>query len=328
MARLKKNAVTIKVYPGYGHTHNLIVYGHVLKSKAVTRRKYTNNILSNIIYLLKLFFVQPYPNAIVQLQWNNQLLQAKTEKDGFFKFGWKSDTEVAIGFHPVTVQIVTEDGESVAVGQSHIFVPHSTQYAVISDIDDTVLISHSASIWRRLREMFTKNPRSRKSFNDVVKHYQLLSTAQTTAGMPNPFFYVSSSEWNLYEDLSEFFKHNGFPPGIFLLNQLKRWFQLWKTGKTKHEGKLIRAARIIDAFPKQQFILLGDNTQSDPLIYTSIAEKYPQKVFAIYIRNVREQNTENTLKLLQRAADKGVFTCLFNSSREAISFSKKIGLIA
>ena len=320
-----KNA-TVKVYHGYGHTHDLVVYGHVLKNKPVMRRHYTNNVLLNIIHLLRLFFVKPLAHAKVQLHWRNQLLHSTTEDDGFFKFEWKSENEVSAGWHPVVVDFVDESGSIAAKGEGKIFIPHSTQFAFISDIDDTILVSHSATVLKRLRVLFSKNPRTRKVFENVVHFYELLTTAHTTAKIPNPFFYVSSSEWNLYDYLDDFFNYNGLPQGIFLLNQIKRWFQLFKTGKTKHEGKLLRVLRILKAFPKQQFVLLGDNSQSDPAIYASITDKYPEKIFAVYIRNIRPANETGTRELLSSIEKSAVHTCLFKDNAEAIEHSKKIGL--
>ncbi len=328
---MKKNTdsavATVKVYHGYGHKDNLVVYGHVLAGKPVSPRKYNQGMLSNIIHLTKLFFVKPLPHIPLRLQWGEQQLQGKSESDGFFKFEWQSSIATPAGWHPVSVQMLNADDQVVATGDGEIFVPHSTQYAFISDIDDTVLVSHSSTTGKKLRVMFTKNPRSRKTFADVVKYYRLLAQAHTDDAVPNPFFYVSSSEWNLYDDLTEFFSHNGLPKGAFLLNQIKKWHQLFKTGKTKHHGKLIRVARILEAFPRQRFVLLGDNSQSDPDIYVTIANKHPEKIVAIYIRNVTREKEEATQALLGSVQDKGVQSCLFKHTDEAIEHSKSIGLI-
>ena len=315
----------VKVYHGYGHTHDLIVYGHVFKKKPPVRQGHSNNYLINIIHLLKLFFVQPLADARVKLCWGKQVIYATTGKDGFFKLEWKSDEEVSPGWHPVIVNYMEKDSV-ISSGAGELFVPFSTQFAFISDIDDTVLISHSATIFKRLRVLFTKNPRTRKPFNDVVKHYELLALAQTTPEIPNPFFFVSSSEWNLYDDLNDFFNFNGLPKGTFLLNQIKRWFELLKTGKTKHNGKLLRILRILNAFPKQQFILLGDNTQSDPLIYSTIAQRFPGRVYAVYINNIHSKKEAATVDILETLAQSGVYCCFYKSNAEAIAHSKKIGL--
>ncbi|RZK80537.1 MAG: DUF2183 domain-containing protein [Pedobacter sp.] len=320
-------SASVKVYHGYGHTNNLVVYGHVFRFKAKTTQKFSDNLFKNILHLLKLFIVKPYPFVKVRLTFNGQQVFHKTEYDGFFKFEWKSNETVSAGWHNVLVDAIGDDEQIIASGTGEIFVPHITQYAFISDIDDTIMISYSATIRKRLRELFIKNPRTRKTFKDLYQHYCALSVSHTTADQPNPFFYVSSSEWNLYDYLLETFRYNKLPEGAFLLNQIKRWKDLIKTGKTGHEGKLIRVMRILDAFPNQKFVFFGDNSQKDPAIYTAIAEKYPKNIAAVYIRNVRKEREEETRVLLDRIAAKNVNTCLFSSSEDAILHSKSIGLI-
>ena len=320
-------SASVKVYHGYGHTQNLVVYGHVFKFRAKTKQNFSNNFFINIIHLLKLFVVRPYPFVKVKLTFNGQEIYRKTEYDGFFKFEWKANEEVKAGWHTVQVEALTDRDVVIAEGQGEIFVPHITQYAFISDIDDTVMVSYSAKIRKRLRELFIKNPRTRKTFKDLNEHYTALALSHTDVGQPNPFFYVSSSEWNLYDYLLETFRYNNLPEGAFLLNQIKRWKDLLKTGKTGHEGKLIRVMRILDAFPNQKFVFFGDNSQKDPAIYTAIAEKYPKNISAVYIRNVRKERESQTRMLLDRIEAQNVRTCLFDSSEEAISHSKSIGLI-
>ncbi|MBA4851978.1 App1 family protein [Emticicia sp. BO119] len=323
----KNSDAFVKVYHGYGHTHNLVVYGHVLTGKPARPDKFSDNILTNLVQLVKLFFVKPLANVRVNLQWGNQQLYSSTESDGFFKFEWQSDTEVTAGWHEITIHVVNEQNERIVSGQGKIFVPHSTQYGFISDIDDTVLVSHSADTGKKLRTMFTKNPRSRKTFADVVKFYQLLSLTHTSPDLLNPFFYVSSSEWNLYDYLNEFFKHNDLPKGAFLLNQIKKWYQLLKTGKTKHEGKLTRVIRILQAFPKQKFVLLGDNSQKDPEIYMTLANKYSEQIAAIYIRNISLEKEIATLEMLNTITNKNIHTCQFKHTDEAILHARGVGLL-
>ncbi|QIL39755.1 DUF2183 domain-containing protein [Pedobacter sp. HDW13] len=320
-------SVSVKVYHGYGHAHNLVVYGHVFKRKAKTRQVYSNNIVVNIVHLLKLFILKPYAFVDVRLQFFDQTIYNKTERDGFFKFEWKAEREIPAGWHHVKVEAVDANGKVLNAGEGKVYVPHLTQYAFISDVDDTVMVSHSATIGRRLRELFIKNPHTRKTFPDAASHYQQLALSHTEAQQPNPFFYVSSSEWNLYDYLLETFKFNKLPDGAFLLNTLKKWKDLIRTGKTGHEAKLLRVMRILDAFPNQKFVFFGDNSQQDPEIYTAIVEKYPENIEAVYIRNIRPEKELDTLQLLKRVEDKNVKTCLFNNSKQAIEHSKLIGLI-
>jgi phosphatidate phosphatase APP1 len=318
--------LSVKVYKGFGHENNLIVMGHVLAVSSRPTERYYKSVLLNIFQLFKLFFVKPVADASVVLHWGAQRIRSVTEKDGFFKIEWVSDTSVPAGPHPVRVDYVDAGGKVMASGSGQLFVPHITQLGIISDIDDTFLVSHSATIFRRLWTLFTHNARSRRAFEGVREHYQLLEYAETTDDTPNPIFYVSSSEWNLYDYLTEFVSIQKLPEGIFMLSQLKRWYQLVKTGKTKHEGKLTRAVRIMEAFPKQHFILLGDNSQKDPEIYKMIVEHFPDRIHAVYIRHVSSGNAMMLEALRKKLDTANIPFCFFEHSSEAIRHSKSIGL--
>lgn len=320
-------SVSVKIYHGYGHTQNLVVYGHVFKFRAKSTQKYSEGLWVNILYLIRLFILKAYPFVKVRLDFYGQIVDQTTEYDGFFKFEWKSLSNVSAGWHPVKVSALGENGEVLAVNMGEVYVPHITQYAFISDIDDTVMISHSATIGRRLRELFIKNPHTRKTFPGAASHYQQLALSFTDGAHPNPFFYVSSSEWNLYDYLVEIFRYNKLPEGAFLLNQIKRWKDLIKTGKTGHEGKLLRVMRILDAFPNQKFVFFGDNSQQDPVIYSTIASKYPKNIAAVYIRNIRPEKEQATVEILKKVEKQEIPICLFNHSQDAIDHSIKIGLI-
>lgn len=321
------NRIKIQLYDGYGHSDRLLVFGHVLKRIGTPKNHYTPNMWHNATDMLTLFLLKPYPEIKVRLHWNSQVLETVSGKDGFFTFEWKSDKKVAAGWHIVQVKAFSEEEEELKSGEGSLYVPHSTQLGIISDIDDTIMVSHSSRLMWRMREIFIKNSRSRKLFPATARFYQLLSLSGTDASTPNPFFYVSSSEWNLYGYLTEFFRYNDLPKGIFLLNQIKRWFQLLKTGKTNHHGKAERIRRILQTFPKQNYILLGDNSQADPLIYSLVAEEFGNRVVAVFIRNVRPSRTLRTTELLSLISAKGIHTCFYNHSREAISFSVEKGLL-
>lgn len=323
----EKNTLNVKIYNGYGHTHNLIIQGHVLMNKPIIRKSYSDHFFINLLHIARLFFIRPVPNLKVMLQWENIKLVTNTKRDGFFKFEWKSSEELKAGWHTVLIHCLKWDETILVTTEGKIFIPHSTQYAFISDIDDTVLVSHSTSIIKKLSILFSKNPRSRSAFSDVVNFYSSLSLAHTNKDIPNPFFYVSGSEWNLYDYLDDFFDYNGFPEGIFLLSHIKHWYQLLKTGEIKRQRKLLRITRILEVFPKQKFVLLGDNSQNDLYIYTAVAQKFPKNIHAVFIRNIRQNKDGETSGLIMQLQEKGIHFCLFQKMEEAINYSKTIGLL-
>ncbi|HMJ70802.1 MAG TPA: App1 family protein [Cyclobacteriaceae bacterium] len=319
--------VTVKVFNGYGHQQNLVVYGQVRKGLEKHGKAYTFNVVSNIRSIAKLYFIRPLPFAKVRMQWNDQSIHATADANGFFELQWASTASTPAGWTPVTVYLQDDHGNDAVSGEGKVFIPHITQYGFISDIDDTVLISHSGRTGKKLTTLFTTDPLKRKAFSDVARFYQLLAYSHTEPTVPNPFFYVSSSEWNLYDYLIDFFTRNQFPEGTFLLSAFKRWSQIFKIGNTKHRGKETRIKRIIESFPNQQFVLIGDNSQKDPVIYIQLANEHPDRIHAIYLRIVNPKRRARTIRQMDAVQNKKISVFLFDNTVAAIDHAMSIGLL-
>lgn len=323
------NKPVIKVYRGYGDSEKIIVFGHVLKLSPLGRKTYRQSWLVNIFSMLRLFMVKPYACAKLMMEWEGEKYYAESQDDGFFRFEWNPIVKPAAGWYKLIVHL-NEEKYSIKkiTGEGEFHILFKSQYTFISDIDDTFLISHSSRLRRRLYVLFTKNARSRKPFEGVVNHYNLLASSATEEKGGNTFFYVSSSEWNLYDFIVEFSKENCLPYGVYLLNQLKQLSQVLLTGQNKHTGKFTRIVRIIETYPNLQFVLLGDDTQEDPNIYLAVAEHFPKNIFAVYIRRVHKTNFETVQKTIDKIKTADVHCCYFLHSAEAIDHSRSIGLIS
>jgi len=318
------NKPVVKVYQGYGSKDHILIFGHVLLLSPIPRRKFSGNIFTNAFALLRLFMVRPYKGAKVYLTWDGNKMESITEGDGFFKFEWKPMIPLPSGWHNVEV-IYSKAGRPDVIGKGLFLIPDEYHFACISDIDDTFLISHSANLPKRLQLLFTENAHSRQPFDGVVNHYRLLADAAD--GRPNPFFYVSSSEWNLYDYILEFSNKNELPRGIYLLSQIKRFSEILKTGQNRHATKFMRIARILHAYPHQPFVLLGDDSQQDPVIYSSVIEHFPGAIRGVYLRHIHKKNKGEVQKIVDKINLSGVPCCYFEHSRDAIKHSTEIGLI-
>lgn len=316
----------VRVYNGYGDEDMLLLMGHVLKQSPLPKTKFKKNFFNNSFSLLRLFIVTPYESVSLRMVWEKQVLETKTDNDGFFKFEWKSDTNLKPGWHRARVEIM-QGKYTGTYGEGKLLIPHPSQYAFISDIDDTFLISYSSNLWKRLYVLLTKNARTRRPFEGAVKHYQLLADG-TIDKEQNPFFYVSSSEWNLYDYIKEFKNSYGIPEGVYLLNQMKMGIEFLKTGQGKHDGKYIRIVRILKEFPHRKFILLGDDTQRDPDIYARAVKDFPGRIICVYLRYIGRRKKLSVEQKADEIRSAGAQVLYFKKSEEAIEHSKAIGLIS
>lgn len=321
----------VKVYRGFGNNKCLTVYGHVFRQSPLPRQNYRDIDLINLLAVVRLFLVKPYPHTLIRLQVNGHTVQVMADADGCFQVDIPLPAPLTPGWHSVRAQLISQTltPETVlAEGEGQVLIPYPSRFICISDIDDTFLISHSATIAKRLLVLLTENAHSRMPFDGVVAHYQLLAEANSGPHASNPFFYVSSSEWNLYDYILEFSRKNGLPDGVYRLSQLKRLSQVLKTGKGKHHTKFDRIEKILHTYPDRQFILLGDDSQQDPIIYESVVQQYPQQIRCVYIRQIQPRNKARTMELMARIEAKGVASCYFAHSADARQHSLAIGLVA
>lgn len=222
---------------------------------------------------------------------------------------------------------MNHEGKSVK-RTTEVFHPYDGKLAFISDIDDTFLISHTNNLFKKLYVLLWRNVNNRQLFEDVTAHYQLLSKAGQESGETNAFFYVSSSEWNLYNFIEQFTKIHNLPKAVIKLKSIKTSLSDFLfTGRGSHNHKFQKIKEIIEFYPHLKFVLMGDDSQADPLIYEQICKTFPQNIKAVYIRQTEKSKKNTTQKILQNLESLEVKTCYFLRSEKAILHSREIGIV-
>ncbi len=310
----------VRVYHGYGDAERVLVQGHVLRQAPAERGHFPTDVIRNTLALLRLFMIKPAAGIPVLVRFGNEEKSVTTGPDGFFSCEWKTAEPLEAGWLPVRAVVA---GHEEIFGDGKIYVPPPSRYAFVSDIDDTFLISHSTNLRKRLEVLLTRNARTRQPFAGVVDHYRALALAGTTEAAPNPFFYVSSSEWNLYSYIKEFCRHHGLPEGVFLLREIKQIGSFFKTGQGNHNGKFHRIARIMEEFPELQYVLLGDDSQRDPEIYLRLVTAYPGLVKYVYLRHRAKARLPAVRHIEARMKGLGVEVCYFTHSKTALEHSRR-----
>ncbi len=315
-------------YRGYGNPEKFILQGHVFRGMALTRPRRRHSAWKNFISLIKMFLIRTVPEATVQLDMDGVMHKAKTNENGFFEFEITRHG-LSAGWHQFELTLMDElvEGQESVNLEAEVMIQDDFEYGLISDIDDTFLVSHVTRVFRKLYVLLTKNSESRKPFKGVVSFYGLL--AKGISPKPNPFFYVSSSEWNLYDFLIRFMRFHDLPKGVLQLKDIKdNWRDFFKAGSFRgHDHKRLKIERILKMYPNKQFILLGDNGQHDPYIYLKLAEEYPTQVKAIYIRAVKKSHRDDVNRELAKIDDKAIPSLQFKRSAEAMEHARGEGFI-
>lgn len=318
----------LKLYRGYANEAELIVMGHVFRPTTKEEYDFQKKNFKNAKSVIRMFRIKTQSNTDVYLDHNGTKIHTKTLADGYFKFCIPLRQEVGYGWQDYHVSITHNKKEIREKGS---FIrPHEGDLGFISDIDDTFLVSHTRNAFKKLYILLFKNVNDRKIFEDVVPHYQALSTAgRNKKDEQNAFFYVSSSEWNLYRFIADFTHLHKLPRAVLLLKDIKTSLtDFFLTGRGDHNHKFEKIKHILEFYPNLQYTLLGDDSQHDPFLYENICKIFPVTVKAVYIRQTGKLPKSKTTTAMQNIANLGVETCYFTNSSEAIAHSKRIGLIA
>jgi phosphatidate phosphatase APP1 len=150
--------------------------------------------------------------------------------------------------------------------------------SVISDIDDTIKHSEVTCRQSLLANTFLNEFRSIDGMAELYRSW---------ADRGIDFHYVSSSPWQLFQPLHDHCLSAGFPPGSFHLRSFRlRDHMLRRLLRIRRRGKATVIRAIVSLFPLRRFVLIGDSGEKDPEIYSDVARRFPDRVIAIFIRNL------------------------------------------
>lgn len=311
--------IVIVPYLGYGSQEELRVRGRVLEEPGIRDVSDNDRLWDNLLNTFRRFESDELPFARVKARFAEKQVEALADDEGFFKIRFEPAVPVPPGelWHQVELKLLEpmrENHPPVRATAPVLVPPVSAQFGVISDIDDTVVFSHATDLLKMARLVFLGNARTRVPFPGVSAFYQALQGGCGGADQ-NPLFYLSSSPWNLYDLLVEFLKLHDIPVGpIFLRDWGISAAELLPT--RHHTYKLGVLRTILNFYSHLPFILIGDSGQEDPEIYSQIMAEYPDRIRAIYIRDVTpDERDADVLQLAERVAKTGADLILAADTR-------------
>lgn len=272
--------IEIFPYRGHGTPEALFIKGRVLEGKGIARSNAGDTTRANLRNMLRRFASAEIPFARVRARCEGHEAETVADEEGFFdlRFELATPLETRTAWRPVEVELSWPGGrEARATGS--VLVPARARFAVISDLDDTVVRSSVTSFLKMVRIALLHNAHTRLPFEGVAAFYHALQKGMGEEF--NPIFYVSSSPWNLYDLLEDFLDVHGVPAGPLFL---KDWSPTAVRGHEKHKLGVIRT--LLSTYPELPFVLVGDSGERDPEIYRTVVREHPGRIRAIYIRDV------------------------------------------
>ncbi len=329
----KKDPLQIIPFQSYGDANHFYGRGRALEDENIDLSK--RGFFSLLKTAWKRFEVDEIPNTRLRITFpDNSVLYVQSDAHGYFKVkqdlpglnkmanseGW---LQFQMSFEEkFSERIIQNDNRF----QGEILIPSkNNSFGVISDIDDTILHTGVTSTlkWRLIINTLFKIAEKRIPLKGAADFYHLLHRG-ASGKEANPIFYVSHSPWNLYRYLELFLQKNNFPNGPILLRDLTSFKNRKDTAEKPQKQKEI--IDILNLYPEKQFILIGDGGEHDPDIYIEIAESFPNRIKAIYIRSVKHKKRVLRIRGLFENY-KTVPAILVETSKEAIEHAREQGFI-
>lgn len=261
---------TVVPYPAYGAPG----WVRVLCRVVLTRPDATDRERHRKVRGWRSFFSIPVSDVPVIITVGGVESQVHGDRGGVIDL--RIGADLPPGWHELTIR--TADTEPV-IAPVFIVAPGTT-VGIVSDIDDTVMVTALPRPLLAAWNTFVVHQHARRAVTGMPVLYDRLATAYPAA----PFIYLSTGAWNVAPTLTRFLSRNMYPPGPLLLTDWgpthDRWF------RSGRDHKIDNLERLATDLPELRWLLIGDDGQHDESIYDDFAQRHPDQVLAVAIRRL------------------------------------------
>jgi phosphatidate phosphatase APP1 len=321
LARGRLDELELVTHRGYGTPDCLWLQARVVERRGVTPGTMTDPWWRNVQAAYRRFVSLEIPGALVRATFDGRTVEARSDIEGYVQIELDNPRPDAHGWLQVELEVLGRlpAGQRECRSTASVLVPDPrAEFGVISDIDDTVLHTGLTERAGMLRTTLLHNAATRLPYAGVGAFYRALQEGD--GAVTRPIFYVSGSPWNLYDMIEGFFAIQGIPPGPLFLKDWGIDEHKFIREDTKRY-KLARIEMLLTLYPELDFVLIGDSGQEDPEIYAEAVRRSPQRIRAVYIRDVTvdAQRDSAVRDLLRTLAERDIPAVLSESTLAAAS---------
>lgn len=295
----------VKILPfyGFGNDRYIFIKGRVMEEEKIVENPQDQSVAGHLKDTYKRYETDEIPHIRIKASFGGKEIETRTDAEGFFEveFQFEEPIDYQKAGRKVQLELLetkTEDDQRKA--EAHIFIPgKDAEFGVISDIDDTVMISQMNHFFEKLKMMLLQDATDRSPFPGIGAFLQALQKGSDGKGS-NPLFYVSGSEWNLYDLLVNFMQYHDIPQGPLLLKDKGSSFDAGHFTTEAENYKEEKITQIMETYPTLDFICIGDSGQHDPEVYQKIQAKYPERLLAVYIRDVTADKRDGEVREIKK----------------------------
>lgn len=316
--------VRLLAYAGYRNSGLLRLKGRIVRyRKPLDAGEGT---VTRLRAMMEIYNSHELTGVKVRLQAYGQDVETASDQEGYFTFELPLDLPLphSTSWEQVVLSTPDTEAQQVDIAVPVLAPGTDNHWGIISDIDDTVVETGATNFVKNWRRVLAERPQDRLAVPGASTLYKMIATDHVSP--VRPFFYVSSSPWNLYGFITEFMELNSIPHGpMFLKDYGIDDNQFIRPSHGEHKLKAIET--VLAFYPDFRFLLIGDNGQKDVEVYAQAVADFPGRVGAVFIRDVsgtcREGRNGELLGQIEAA---GIPTFCGSGFEEAVDIVKKLHL--
>jgi phosphatidate phosphatase APP1 len=278
----------VVIYPAFTAADTVMLEGRVVARKNRTPPSSTDGRRQNLRRTWELMVNDERKNYPVTVRLAGREWPVMTDREGYFRVDANELDALAAGWHDVTAQTGKGHGASRLLK-----IPADNTHGIISDVDDTILITEVNSKRRMLANTFFFNPIQREAVPGIVELYEQLVRANPQPDSA-PLIFLSASPRQLHTSIEAFLINNEFPQGVLVTKRVTDD----RTSEPLTDQVRYKTAKIemiLATLPKVTFTLIGDDGEYGPEIYADIQRRFPDRISATLIRKVNPDPTRSAI---------------------------------
>ena len=316
----------IQMYHGYIHGQSIRLEGRVLQDRGIAVGR-EDSTVTNLLNSYKRLGSREAAGARLGLEVLGHQIECLGDEEGYFKVDCQPDTDSWPAACEARARLLSHEPYDRDFRGRVFGCASDSKVAVISDVDDTILVTGAISLRQMARWTFLHNAYSRRKVPGVAAWYRAIQQGPTAVGH-NPIFYVSSSPWNFFDLIDDFIRLNDIPAGPLLLRDYgidERKLMIESHGS----HKVNRCEELLRQFPDHQFLLIGDAGQEDAYIYRDLARVHPERIQAVLIRSVPGNRNEDLVRNeIELARKEGLPIFFIRDSAEGAAICRDLGIVS
>lgn len=325
---------SVIAYRGHGNRERVLLAARVVDDPGLGEPTADDSAWANALRMFRVFDARRVSGARLRVEYAGVEACAAVDRRGFAAVELALPAEgLPTGVRPARWTLVApEPSEGDApTADTEVYVPRpDARFALISDVDDTVIESRATNAIRLAFETLRSNVYRRVALPGMAPFYRALagvSEPHTPPGEPvchsavgqNPVVWLTSSIWRVYGLLRAFFEIHGFPAGPLFMSDARLLRDQWVADRHRLH-KLAHLRRVRDLWPGLPLVLSGDCGQRDPEIFAELALESPERVAAIYLRDLGNPARRAAVEALFAPVDRaGVPVCV---AADALTFAR------